>query len=234
MLNTTIPGRVIGLFLLAVVMAGCQTASRQMPGLVTPNSGSTVLMMTPDVQLFEMQASGVLEPKSEWTRKALENIGTALNEQIRGSGATIVDYTAPTALDREQAHNRLINLHRAVGGAIRQHWAGPLALPSKEGKLVWTLGPGVQALRDEYGADYAFFLHIRDSYASAGRGAVVLAGILLGVPVAGGHQQGFVSLVDLRTGQIVWVNQTGNTGGDLRVADSAGEVVKQLLDQFPI
>lgn len=191
-------------------------------------------MMTPDVQLFEMQASGVLEPKSEWTETARTHVVAALSERIRQSGANVIDYANPSSLPDELTHARLIDLHRAVGEAIRQHWAGPLALPSKKGQLEWTLGPGVQTLRERYEADYAFFLHIHDSYASAGRGAVVLIGLLFNAPVTGGHQVGFVSLVDLKTGQVVWANQSINTGADLRVPKSADEVVVKLLEGFPI
>ena len=233
MLISIWPGRVLVLLCVAMLAAACQTVPRTADGLTPPTPGSTVLMMTPDVELYEMQASGILEPKTEWTKQAKTHVVAALNKQIQNSGAKIIQYRSPASLEREQAHHRLLSLHRAVGGAIRQHRVGILALPSKQGRLDWTLGPGVQALREEYDADYAFFLHVRDSYASAGRGAVVLAGILLGVPVAGGQQLGFVSLVDLRTGQVVWANQTFG-GGDIRTPEPANKVVQDLLTEFPI
>ena len=95
------------------------------------------------------------------------------------------------------------------------------------------MGPKAVALNDEYNADYALFLLVRDSYASAGRSMMVMAGFLLGVGVSGGAQLGFASLVDLHTGEIVWFNRLARAQGDLREAGPAEETVTTLLNNFP-
>ena len=66
-------------------------------------------------------------------------------------------------------------------------------------------------LRDKYRADYSLFVHLRDSYASPGRG----------VALEGGSQVGFASLVDLNTGDIVWINRLRRNSGDKCQASSA-------------
>jgi hypothetical protein len=45
----------------------------------------------------------------------------------------------------------------------------------------------------------------------------------------GGVQYGFISLVDLRTGQIVWANQVIRPTGDLRTAEPAQETIDLML-----
>jgi hypothetical protein len=45
---------------------------------------------------------------------------------------------------------------------------------------------------------------------------------------------GFASLVDLRTGRIVWFNQMSNQSGSLKEAKGAGDTVKNLLDGMPL
>jgi len=48
-----------------------------------------------------------------------------------------------------------------------------------------------------------------------------------------GQQWGAASLVDLRTGNLVWVNQLASPVGDLRTAESARKAVRSLLGSLP-
>ena len=88
------------------------------------------------------------------------------------------------------------------------------------------------------GADYALFSWVRDSYTSDERKAtmVAIAVLSLGrvVPIAGGQQTGYASLVDLKTGQVLWFNRLARGSGDLREADKASETVEALLSEFPV
>jgi hypothetical protein len=103
------------------------------------------------------------------------------------------------------------------------------SLPSKQGKFDWSLGPSVAAISRSHQADYALFLYVRDSYATAGRVAVIAVAAILGVGVPGGSQIGFSSVVDLKTGDIVWFNWLARGHGDLRTPEAAGETVKALV-----
>ena len=108
-------------------------------------------------------------------------------------------------------------------------------LATKHGRFDWTLGPGVSVLRDATGADYALFTYIRDSYTGGGRAAMrVVGALLLGGDIGGGQQVGLASLVDLRTGQIVWFNLLVDESGDLRDANGARATVASLLKQIPL
>lgn len=107
-------------------------------------------------------------------------------------------------------------------------------IPTKEKKFDWTLGDEAKKLRSAANADYALFVYIRDSYTSGGRAAaMVLAAVLLGVALPGGQQFGFASLVDLRSGEIVWFNRLTRGGGDLRNAPDAAETAQVLLEKLP-
>jgi len=96
------------------------------------------------------------------------------------------------------------------------------------------LGSGVGLLRQESGADYALFVFMRDSYSSGGRKALMVGLALLGIGVSGGTQVGFASLVDLKTGNIVWFNRLISNIGDLRTPEPAHDAVKQLLHGQPL
>lgn len=53
------------------------------------------------------------------------------------------------------------------------------------------------------------------------------------VPIAVGVHKGFAGLVDLHTGDLVWLNADMQMGGDVRDADGAQKRVGQLLAGFP-
>jgi hypothetical protein len=122
-----------------------------------------------------------------------------------------------------------------VGGAILIHkYSGQLlALPTKIDKFDWSLGEGVNILREDFGADYGLFIFWRDSYASPGRVAMMVGMAALGVVAPGGRQIGFASLVDLRSGEIVWFNFQVRGTGDLRGEETALSSVQSLLTDFP-
>ena len=124
-------------------------------------------------------------------------------------------------------------LHSAVGTSLLIHHYGTMTLPSKNGAFDWSLGPGVSSLADRYEADYALFSFYRDYQASGGRVAFAILAAAAGVGVATGSESGFASLVDLRTGDIVWFNRVIMGGGELRDEEGAKKTVANLLGTLP-
>jgi uncharacterized 2Fe-2S/4Fe-4S cluster protein (DUF4445 family) len=58
---------------------------------------------------------------------------------------------------------------------------------------------------------------------------------MLGVSIPLGSQQIFASLVDLRTGQVVWFNvATAGPQADIRTPEGANLLVKDLLKGVPL
>lgn len=219
-----------------VFLAACQTtALKSVKDFSRPEAGTRVLLMTPDVQLAELLAAGLMKPRADWTADAKRHINLELDRFLGERAFKLVRYAEPAAVEKLQMHDRLINLHGAVGNAVIVHNSIPaLKLPTKQDKFDWTLGPNASRLREDFNADLALFVYVRDSYASAGRAAMIFAGLLFGVAIPAGQQQGFASLVDLRTGDIVWFNRVFGTTGDLRKPESAGVVVEGLLNEIPL
>lgn len=217
---------------LVLVLAACAPAiQRQTPQLQRAERIPRIVVMPIDVELSQLTAGGVNEPHAEWTEAAFKNMRAALEAEAKARKVALVDFDPDrgTPEDRETSAD-LVKLHRAVGVSILVHQYTPeLALPSKQGKFDWSLGPAVQAIAKSHDAEYALFLFVRDSYATAGRVAVIVVGALLGVGVPGGSQIGFASVVDLKTGDIVWFNRLVRPSGDLRTPEAAGETVRALV-----
>lgn len=216
---------------LLLLCAGLAAAQPNLaPGFTRLAPNSTIALMPADVELFEISAGGVGEPRADWTAAAAKNIMADLRARSAKLGARATEVTG----DHDDVVEGLNGLHGAVARAIVVHHFGGLKLPTKDGKLDWTLGPDVAKLREKSGADYALFTWVRDSYASAERKAMIVVGALFGVGMSGGVQQAYASLVDLRTGQVVWFNRIVRGTGDLREAEPAAETLTALLTGFPL
>lgn len=193
--------------------------------------GASVVIMQPDIELLSLSAGGVSEPRADWTEAALQHVHSALSAKAAVLGLKV----RMLADDEADALAEVNTLHAAVARSIAIHhmWGGNNALPTKEGKLDWSLGDAVLPIHAATGGDYALFIWMRDSYASAERKVAMVALALLGVGIPGGFQVGYASLVDLRSGQVLWFNQLVRGSGDLREAEPAAEVVSALLKNFP-
>lgn len=193
-------------------------------------AGSRIALMPVDVELFQISAGGVLEPRADWTTAAAGHLKAAYRQHMAKLGARVVE----PAEEESDAMAGLKGLHAAVSAAISLHHFGSHPLPTKEKKLDWTLGPDVRLIREKAGADYALFTFVRDSYATRERVASVVVALALGIAMPpGGVQVGYASLVDLASGRIVWFNQMLRSFGDLREGERAVETVQVLLEGFP-
>jgi hypothetical protein len=178
-----------------------------------------------------LTAGGADAPRADWTKTAIDLTAKDIAAALSSRGIAVAK--ADTAASPRES--QIVKLNSAVGQAILLHlYYSPIKLPEKGDVLDWTLGPGAGLLREKYHGDYALFIHLRDSYSSTGRQALIGVAALLLVPVPGGFQSGFASLVDLRTGKIVWFNRLLSVNGDLRNEDDARDTVGELLQGLPL
>ena len=202
------------------------------PGFVALSVGAKVAIMPTDIELFSISAGGVAEPKADWTDAASRHFKQALIEKKKKAlKLDVVELEEKDADDFADVNA----LHGAISRAISMHHFGPgfLNLPTKDGKLDWSLGESTRAIKKATGADYALFTWVRDSYTSAERVATMIALALVGVGVGGGVQTGYASLVELETGRVLWFNRLARGSGDLREAEKAAETIDALLANFP-
>jgi hypothetical protein len=199
-----------------------------------PLKGTSILLVDPDVRLYEKTSAGEYEFKVAWTMAAERSILQALVEQLNGRRMDLVPYEMPQrGSERERGDLQVLKLHAAVSQAIVAHHFSPEGrLPSWEGRFGWTLGPGVRNFKAMRNVDYVLLVCIRDSYSSKGRGfAGVLGSELKPTP---GELWGFVSLVEKDSGDIVWCNRLIGPVGDLQEAEPARQAVRALLERFPL
>jgi len=233
----------------SVALAGCVQTRQYADVEFTPPQGDyKLLVMRPDVSVGSVTTGGLVEPRADWTEMARTKVLAALKAQQAARGGNVLIMDKRSSLPGVDAETiaELERLHYAVGSSIALHKYSGAYLPTKRGKgLDWTLGEDAVALGRRTGYDYALFLHAEDSFASSGRVALQVLGIagcfvgFCAPNVGGAGQFAYASLVDLRTGEVVWFNvlQAGSQVagikmGDIRTDDGAAQMVDRLLDRM--
>jgi len=232
-----------------LAVGGCVQTRQFADVQFTPPEGDyKLLVLRPDVTVGALTTGGMVEPRAEWTDEARANIITALRAQqsSRGGKVTIIEHRNELPGVPEQELADVERLNFVVDESIVEHKYLGDYLPTKRGRgLDWTLGADAVRLGQQSGYDYALFLHAEDQVASKGRvalGLVGLAGCFIGfcAPNIGGAEQlDYASLVDLKTGEVVWFNVVdaasqvpGIKFGDLRTPQGAAQMVERLLGRM--
>ncbi len=234
---------------LSVPMAACVQTRQYADVQFTPPTGEyKLLVLRPDVSVGSLTTGGMVEPRADWTEQARSNIIAALKTQqgLRGAQVTIIERRNQLPGVEEQELAEMERLNAAVDQAIVLHKYLGDYLPTKRGKgLDWSLGTVATSLGHKTGYDYALFLHAEDQVASTGRialGVLGIAGCFVGFcapNIGGATQLDYASLVDLKTGDVVWFNVVragseipGIKFGDLRTPQGAAQAIDRLLNRM--
>ena len=232
------------------VSASACVQTRQYADLqFTPPQGEyKLLVLRPDVSVGSVTTGGMTEPRADWTEAARANIIAAIKAQQaqRGGDVLVVERRSDVpGVDAETAAE-IERLNYVVAQSIVYHKYLGVYLPTKNRRgLEYTLGRDAVEFGERAGFDYMLFLHAEDSFASTGRVALQVLGIagcavgFCAPNIGGGGQLAYASLVDLKTGEVVWFNvlQTGTQVaginlGDIRTPDGAAQMVERLLGRM--
>ena len=233
----------------SVALSACVQTRQYADVQFTPPEGDyKLLVLRTEVTVGSLTTGGMVDPRAEWTDQARANIVAALRAQqaSRGGNVTIIEHrnALPGVTEQELADVERLNF--VVDQSIVEHKYLGDYLPTKRGKgLDWTLGADAVKLGEKTGYDYALLLHAEDEVASGGRialGVLGFAGCFIGfcAPNIGGAEQlDYASLVDLKTGEVVWFNVVdaasqvpGIKFGDLRTPQGAAQMVERLLGRM--
>ena len=220
--------------LVLLCLTGCAATSlvKHIDRLVVADDADPrILVMPPDIKYYLLTAAGIPEPHADWTAEARTNFHQALHDYIQERKVKVRFISDPNELNEVEVSYQ--KLYSAVGTSILIHHFGAAKLPAKQGSFDWSLGPGIREIGEKYEADYALFSYYRDYQASGGRIAFAILAAAAGVNMSMGSEGGFASLVDLKTGEIVWFNRVAVGGGELRDEKYARQTVDTLFRNLP-
>lgn len=223
-------GRISALAALVFMAACAATSPQTFTGQFDPPpANSRVVVMTPNVQLAILSAAGIPEPREDWSVSGRDNLAASIAAHVQSESHTPSALDPTTAMDGRVG--QIIRLHDAVGVSLVQRGF----LPTQRDRFEWTLGEGVRELGAAHNADYALFVSANGTYASAGRVAAAVGLAILGVGVPLGNQVAYASLVDLRTGNVIWFNTViAAPNQDMRDPEGAESLVNSLMQDAPL
>jgi hypothetical protein len=205
------------------------------PGFALKPGTVRIVLMRPSIRVGAQSTGGLFEPNADWTQQARDNIAAALREVETKVGNTVVVYD-----EGASGEGPLTTQYSSLFGTVAdsvieyQFFVGNrLETKKRKNSFDWSIGTELGTLRSLAGADYALFINTNDQYGSTGRKVLQVFAAMGGVAVISGLHAGYAGLVDLRTGELVWLNADRQMGGDVRTAEGATKRVKQLLEGFP-
>lgn len=233
-------GRVLRVAFVATILALAapslaQEKTGNKEGFTLKPGTARIVLMRPNIRVGSQSTGGMNEPNADWTRQAREYLALALRGAQAKLGNSVVDYDegpsgeAPLMTQYSQLFN-------SVADSVIQYQFFPgnrLPTKKRKGSFDWSIGSDLGRLQSLEGADYALFISTDDSYGSTDRKVLQIFAAMGGIGITSGMHAGYAGLVDLRTGELVWLNADRQMGGDVRTPDGAVKRVQQLLEGFP-
>ena len=194
-----------------------------------------VVVLPVNIEVVEVSAGGVEEEVPDWSREASQSVFKALSAAIRKQPGLAevtsrrLSGAAAANLDEHLALYKLV-----VNTASRIGWE------HKVRRFDYGIGPGLRALANATGADAALMVYGRDHVSTAGRKARAVVGhipilnIFTGPAPKLGHSFIHIGMVDLRTGDLLWMNSKYRDGStNLRDPEDAAKMVNEIFEWYP-
>lgn len=194
-----------------------------------------VVVLPMAVEVVEVTAGGVEEEVPDWSKEASKNIFKALSAAINkqsGMKEVAAPRLAGASSDNLEEHLALYKL--VVNTASKIGWEHKIR------RFDYGIGPGLRAIAEQTGADAAILVYGRDHVSTAGRKARAVAAhipfvnIFTGPAPRLGHSFIHIGMVDLRTGDLLWMNSEYRDGStNLRDPGDAAKMVHEIFEWYP-
>lgn len=186
-----------------------------------------VLLLPLDISVYRVGAGGVTERAEDLTKDERTETETMLRDEIAKDKH--LEFVAFPTLDSgtQALLDEYIELYDQVAGAALLHTSRLGAWPQKVNHFDYTLGDGLRFLRQRSGADAALIIHGEGGVPTTSSFVAGLIPIIVGVvAVPQARAQAVVGIVDLQTGNLLWLNHAMLPGG-------VGNAVSRALGEYP-
>jgi hypothetical protein len=192
-----------------------------------------IVLLRPDISVFEQATGGIDQPDAAGTAKARSAVVGALIVALEERGMRVTPMP-----DLKGENVRLLadyqSMIKLVIDTAMKHQLFPGdALPSRTRAFNWSVGSDISRLGAVAGGDYGLIVYSADSYASRGRNALRTIGVVADTPEDASRHVAYAGLVDLQTGNFIWLYANAAMKGDVRNDTGAKLRSTKLLTGFP-
>jgi hypothetical protein len=195
-----------------------------------------VLLMPADISVKEMSASGLTQEVGSWSEQAKGHVEQAIADRDGALGRLRPVALPPLSEEERQLVAQYTALHDTVAGSAMLYSGGYFgsAWKHKMDHFDYTLGPGLAFLADKTGVERALFITGEDVISTGGRKAMFVVAAAFGVAIPMGRTVLVAGVVDLRTGDLHWIDHAFSTDSEtLRNPEDARSLLNGLFDSFP-
>jgi hypothetical protein len=218
---------IVAVFAACVTLAGPReyfTITSSPPRAALPHR---VLLLPLDVTVYRVGAGGVTERAEDLTEEERTETEALLKDDIARDKHLEFVKLPPLDSASQALLDEHIALYEQVAGAALMHTGSFGAWPRKVSHFDYTLGDGLSFLKQRTGADAALFILGQGGVPTASSYVAGLLPLLVGVvSVPQANAQAVVSVVDLETGNLLWLEQ-GMARGSVPTA------VSTVLREYP-
>lgn len=192
-----------------------------------------VVLLPLDITVSELTASGAVEKDPQWTEEAKLCVIDATKVCIDD-----VCFKLQPLPDLSQEELAILEeylaLYDVAAGSALLHTSPTVhGWESKRQHLDYSLGPGLAFLMEKTGADGALMVIGNDYISSPGRKFTFVMAAAAGVAIPMGHCSLVGGVVDLASGDILWLNHVLSEAKSLRSAGDAQAMMDSLMKTYP-
>lgn len=194
-----------------------------------------LVILPVNIDVKEVTAGGVKEIVPKWSKKAAKNITKSLSVLIK-KNKRLRQVKLPRLSKKT---NRILDEHMALYKLV-VNTASKISWEHKARRFDYGIGPGLKALRRKTGADAAVMVYGRDHVSSSGR---IAKSVLGNIPVINwftgaaprlGDSFVHVGIVDLRTGDLLWMNsEYRDDTSNLTDYGDANSFIQNIFEWYP-
>ena len=194
-----------------------------------------VVVLPVSIEVQEVTAGDVMEEVPEWSEEASRNVFESVSAAIR-KDASLEEVSVPDLSDKTA---EVVDEHMALYKLV-VNTASDVGWQHKIRRFDYGIVPGLAELQRKTGADAAVMVYGEDYVSTAGRKAKAVAGnipivnIFSGPAPTLGHSFIHIGVVDLRTGDLLWMNSDYRKGtASLRNPEDTDNIIGSVFDWYP-
>jgi hypothetical protein len=229
--------------ILVFTLYGCSTVTyRKSPKFDTYfDQTKTIGVVSPGIKMYKLTAGGVDEYVDEWSVQTKETILKLIKEKLHALARSEVVYMDEKNFNESQKDlvKEQNGMFFSVAASIIDHTYLPQSrFPHKLKNFDYTMGEEIGGLSSLVNADTLLFCSGRNYIWTSGRVALSIFSALVSgvsgvyVVIPAGPEWIVLSLVDAKTGEVIWFNYKPMPG-DMRNADVDKKIVDDLFKDFP-